>query len=832
MRIAEQPYSEADEREQIELERWYEALMAPPSQDRHAQALAYLQAYTVGLSEDTFVELWADGVSRYFGVGGLDKAAELVASCATDIYLNVSGSYAQTTRPRTRRIMATDADYAIAVAIDGDVKPGAFASKDAARDFFASLDVPPSWVIDSGGGLQAFWRFSRVQRLTAQTRAEAIELAADWGAHVRGQAQAQGVKLDSTHDLARLMRVPGGLNVKSEYGEPRAVLVVDMPAQPCQYDPDVLRGFLPEHVEPAREDAERLTAGTASASRHSDATVNIEDDDLLARMRAWANGSTFAALFDQGDTSANGDDDSSADLALCNLLAMACGPGGHAQVDRLFRRSALMRDKWDSRRGGSTYGAGTIDKAYAGRSDFYTPSGEIRDAAWRLANGVPTTAQTAETEPAADALPEFPTHLLPPAMQAWVTAESTRQQTPDGLLATACLGAAAGAIGKSMTYRTHDREHPAGLFVVLVAPSGRDKSPIITAAMQPIRTANRARLKERTTTALAQKEWDKAHKNDADADRMSRPLVPQRLLIDDVTSEYVADKLQYAPHGLILDPDEGGGWIDSFDLYHGKKGVDVTRWIKFFNGVDVTVGRKLEEIDAQDPRMTVVCGIQPAKLDDISGDAVGLVQRILYAVAERPPVGRKRSRATPDEAARGGWERTLTELLRLRGYAPMLMSLTPDAITTWQDGSDRCDAEADANGHDDLYAKAHTLAVRIAGALQLIDDPKAQTIDAHWCEVAWDILLGYSLPCGIVALRRVQVAPRFRAKLGEFYRWLGKREGGEATYRDIYTYAKHLARDRGEAEALAKQLEAAGGCYIERRAPEGGGTPSWWVVRR
>jgi len=31
--------------------------------------------------------------------------------------------------------------------------------------------------------------------------------------------------------------------------------------------------------------------------------------------------------------------------------------------DAAFRKSALMRDKWDSKRGASTYGAQTIDKA-------------------------------------------------------------------------------------------------------------------------------------------------------------------------------------------------------------------------------------------------------------------------------------------------------------------------------------------------------------------------------------------------------------------------------------------------------------------------------------
>ncbi|MFR4804189.1 MAG: hypothetical protein ACLT98_13270 [Eggerthellaceae bacterium] len=49
-----------------------------------------------------------------------------------------------------------------------------------------------------------------------------------------------------------------------------------------------------------------------------------------------------------------GGDRSAADMALCSHLAFWCGRDA-GRMDRIFRRSGLMRDKWDSRRGGSTY---------------------------------------------------------------------------------------------------------------------------------------------------------------------------------------------------------------------------------------------------------------------------------------------------------------------------------------------------------------------------------------------------------------------------------------------------------------------------------------------
>ena len=92
-----------------------------------------------------------------------------------------------------------------------------------------------------------------------------------------------------------------------------------------------------------------------------------DDAQLLARARSAKNGRKFMDLFYRGDLSSYRGDDSTADLALCGHLAFWCG-GDAERIDRLFRQSALMREKWDSRRGNTTYGALTIGKALgAGR---------------------------------------------------------------------------------------------------------------------------------------------------------------------------------------------------------------------------------------------------------------------------------------------------------------------------------------------------------------------------------------------------------------------------------------------------------------------------------
>ena len=88
---------------------------------------------------------------------------------------------------------------------------------------------------------------------------------------------------------------------------------------------------------------------------------NLSDEDLIERAKNARNGDQFKRLW-AGDTSDYDNDHSRADLALCRILAFWCG-GDHERIDRLFRCSGLMRDKWDRRTGESDYGSLTVRAA-------------------------------------------------------------------------------------------------------------------------------------------------------------------------------------------------------------------------------------------------------------------------------------------------------------------------------------------------------------------------------------------------------------------------------------------------------------------------------------
>jgi primase-polymerase (primpol)-like protein len=107
--------------------------------------------------------------------------------------------------------------------------------------------------------------------------------------------------------------------------------------------------------------AKLFVAGAALPRATLTGAATLSDDDIIERATKARHGDRFRRLW-TGDASDYENDHSRADLALCRMLAFWCGGNG-ARIDRLFRRSGLMRDKWDRRTGDSAYGLLTVSTA-------------------------------------------------------------------------------------------------------------------------------------------------------------------------------------------------------------------------------------------------------------------------------------------------------------------------------------------------------------------------------------------------------------------------------------------------------------------------------------
>ena len=122
--------------------------------------------------------------------------------------------------------------------------------------------------------------------------------------------------------------------------------------------PAILEKYMQRPVAPTRKKGEAPTPA-------------LSDDEVIAKATSAENADNFKRLWN-GDTGAHKGDHSAADLALCNALAFWTGRNSDA-MDRLFRKSGLMREKWNVKHGADTYGNMTIKKAIDTCAQVYQP---------------------------------------------------------------------------------------------------------------------------------------------------------------------------------------------------------------------------------------------------------------------------------------------------------------------------------------------------------------------------------------------------------------------------------------------------------------------------
>ena len=124
-------------------------------------------------------------------------------------------------------------------------------NEDAALSLLDAVPYKPSLIIHSGHGLQAYWLFKELAWFGTKDDREAISrLCRGWQQVFQYAGRNHGWHVDSTADLARVLRIPGTCNLKTD--PPREVTVRE--ANDFRYDPSDFNDFAePEtsHPKPA-----------------------------------------------------------------------------------------------------------------------------------------------------------------------------------------------------------------------------------------------------------------------------------------------------------------------------------------------------------------------------------------------------------------------------------------------------------------------------------------------------------------------------------------------------------------------------------------------------
>lgn len=202
---------------------------------------------------------------------------------------------------------------------------------------------------------------------------------------------------------------------------------------------------------------------------------SLSDTEILARARQAANGEAFDKLW-AGDTSDQASR-SEADLALCSHLVFWTG-GNPSRVDELFRRSGLMRSKWDERHygDGRTYGQATIEKALEGAKEFYTTTDDEWEEPAPLPEGLPPVDPL---DPA----------MLPEPLRGWLIDVSERMQIPPDFAAAGAMVIGGSLIGRKLGIRPKRQDDwlvVPNLWGAVVGRPSLLKSPALAEVMKPL----------------------------------------------------------------------------------------------------------------------------------------------------------------------------------------------------------------------------------------------------------------------------------------------------------------------------------------------------------
>lgn len=249
-------------------------------------AYRFLEALFPEVPEDAAILLWTLRGRRSVWCTDVESAADKVVEIADDVYVGAClGPRSIMDDPLASKKRAKK-DQVVALAgfcLDIDFKHSAHQKKNLPPNLEAAmhlLDLMPckaSVKVLTGHGVHGWWLSKELHELsTADERAAVERLAKGWNDLLKRKAEVMGWTVDSTWDLARVMRVPGTRNCKGDKPvECKLLELTDL-----RYNLEDFEEYLPEDFEePVNlQEPEQRQRDTDSSSTNG----SIADEQTLA----------------------------------------------------------------------------------------------------------------------------------------------------------------------------------------------------------------------------------------------------------------------------------------------------------------------------------------------------------------------------------------------------------------------------------------------------------------------------------------------------------------------------------------------------------------------
>lgn len=783
----------------------------------------------------------------------LPSKATLCADSAEGIaaavlpYLDSENIYIRATSLKSVPPAGGRADASLSFAMPGiwadiDILGPAHKAKDLPPDLDAALDIAnctelkPSLIVHSGNGIQAWWLFREPLIFEDETYIRALsDLVHRWQTILSNHAKKSGYRIDATHDLARVMRLPGTFNRK----DPNNPKPVTFTNSWIRHDPSdfllivppvrvlvpslsaavaVKREFLPVPIAP-------ILKGCAWMRHCQDDATTLPEPEwyqmltVVARCRdaedlAHSLSSPYPNYSHRETAEKLAHADSKGPVT-CAYVESSLGFAGcgscpsRARVKSPISITPAPPNLW---RG--------VDMAAA------LPPGE--------ADQWPDPLPLPDVLPGVDALdPE----LLPGPLRAMAEELARSMDCPLELPAAALMCTLAGAVNRRALISPKQYGEwvvVPNLWGLIVAPAGFKKSPILSACTAPLvklEAERRERRTEENKAAAAEleefsfrkKAWEDkataaAKKGDPMPDGKPEPptvsVEGARLIVMDSTAEKLQELLRDHPAGLLTVRDEVGGFMAELSKKgrESDRGFYLTAWAGDQSyAVDrITRG----EIHVPHCCLSFIGAIQPVILQGLmatataNGGGDGLMARFQMAFWPDFRKGFEYRDERADRPTRYAVEKLMTDLVAIDHKHPLRLRFDSEAQELFREFL--TDIETRARAEENPAFASHlskfaSLMPTLAALIHLGEEFKYEivTLDSAQRAAAWC----RTLESHARRIYQSALRPEMAAAIA-----LGKRiqkgelvEGGIISARAIYR--RHLA-DLNTPELVKAAMES------------------------
>jgi hypothetical protein len=232
--------------------------------------------------------------------------------------------------------------------------------------------------------------------------------------------------------------------------------------------------------------------------------------------------------------------------------------------------------------------------------------------------------------------PNFPLDVLPQELINYAQGYSDSSGFDVGAFAFTTLFGTMGLIDKRARIKASDTWfQPSIIWAALADSSGGGKSMVISTGAKLLNSINKKIVTDSMRESDSFNKAKAALINKAQQSELQKPDWHQ-IVVEDTTTEALADVLKTNPRGVTLIADEMTGFIGNLDAYSGGGGDrDRGIYLSAYDGGSKTINRKGAGYTyVPNFAVSILTGVQPAKLADLykksaAGGADGLYQRFL-----------------------------------------------------------------------------------------------------------------------------------------------------------------------------------------------------------